>query len=285
MKLAFSSNAFRKHSIEETVAILAGLGYDGIEIMGDAPHLWPADMTPVRVASIRAALARHRMRISNVNAFMMCGYRDPRSGRPGTFHWPGWIDPDPVTRRARVDHTLGCVELAAALGAKTVSTEPGGPLGGRSRHDGYVLFARELEPVARRADRLGVTLLVEPEPGLLIESSRQYEEFVSGHVRFPGVGLNFDMGHFYCVGEDPASLIRHFGRRALHFHLEDIAATRVHHHLPPGAGAMDFRAIFGSLREIRYDGWVTIELYPFQEDAPGVAKRAHEFVRRLLGTR
>ncbi len=282
MKLAFSSNAFRRHTIEETIGLLAGIGYDGLEIMGDVPHLWPPEMTFSKIASIREALDRNRMGISNVNAFMMCGYRDPRNGRPGTFHWPSWIDSDPVVRLARVDHTRGCVEWAAALGAKTISTEPGGPLAGRSREDGYVLFARELAPVARRAADLGVSLLVEPEPGLLIEKSREFEEFLSRYVDFPGAGLNFDMGHFYCVGEDPAGLIRRFGLRAAHFHLEDIAATRVHHHLPPGEGAMDYRAIFRALREIDYGGWITIELYPFQENAPEVAKRAHDFVRRWM---
>ncbi|MBI2900027.1 MAG: sugar phosphate isomerase/epimerase [Planctomycetes bacterium] len=285
MRLAFSSNAFRGCSLEQTIGILAGIGYDGLEIMGDAPHLWPPDMDEARAESIRAALRRHRSAISNVNAFMMCGYRDPRTGRPGTFHWPSWIDADAETRRARAEHTRGCVEWAARLGARTVSTEPGGPIEGRPREEMVRLFARELEPVARRAAELGVTLLIEPEPGLLIQTSREFEEFMEGHVRFQGVGLNFDAGHFFCVGEDPVALIRRFGRRAAHFHIEDIAATRVHHHLPPGDGAMDFRAIFAALREVGYDDWITIELYPFQEDAPEVAKRAHEFVRPFLGER
>lgn len=282
MKLAFSSNAFRAFTLEETVRTLAGIGYDGLEIMGDAPHLWPPDMTPDRVDSVLRALRRHRMEVSNVNAFMMCGYREPRSGRPGTFHWPSWIDRDEEIRGARIAHTAGCVELAAALGARSVSTEPGGPLDGMARKDAYRLFARGLEPVARRAAELGMTLLVEPEPALLIERSNEFDEFVRGFVDFPGIGLNFDMGHFYCVGEDPAGLIRRFGRRAFHFHLEDIAASRVHFHLPPGEGAMDYRAIFGALHAIGYEGWVTIELYPFQTDAPEVAKRAFDFVRPMI---
>ena len=284
MKLAFSSNAFRAHSIEDTIGILADIGYDGVELMCDGPHAWPPDVTPAKIESIRAALARHRLAISNLNAFMMCSYRDARTGREGTFHWPSWIDRDETTREARIRHTIASVEIAGALGAKTVSTEPGGPLEGRGRDECYALFARGLERAARRGAELGVTVIVEPEPELLIERGREYDEFVAGHVRFPGVGLNFDMGHFYCVGEDPAALIRHFGRRALHFHLEDIAADRKHFHLPPGKGAMDYGSIFAALRDVGYDGWVTIELYPFQEDAPRIAREAFDtispFVRR-----
>jgi len=282
MKLAFSSNAFRAFPVEETAAILAGIGYDGMELMCDAPHAWPPDITPARLASIRRALEERRIGLSNLNAFMMCAYRHPRTGREGTFHWPSWVDPDPEVREARIIHTIRCVEIAAALGAKTVSTEPGGPIEGRPRDEVSRLFAQGLERAARRAVELGVTLLVEPEPGLLIERGREYEEFARDHMAFPGAGLNFDMGHFYCVGEDPASLIRGVGRKASHFHLEDIAADRVHFHLPPGEGAMDFDAIFAALRDIGYAGWVTIELYPFQKDAPEVAKRAFDRIRPLI---
>ena len=101
-------------------------------------------------------------------------------------------------------------------------------------------------------------------------------------MKYPGVGLNFDMGHFYCVGEDPAALIRGVGQKAAHFHLEDIAADRVHFHLPPGKGAMDYKAIFAALKANKYSGWVTIELYPFQEDSINVAKKAFEFIRPFL---
>ena len=282
MKLAFSSNAFRAFPVEETAAILAGIGYDGMELMCDAPHAWPPDATPERLASIRRALEERRLGLSNLNAFMMCAYRHPRTGREGTFHWPSWVDPDPEVREARIVHTIRCVEIAAALGAKTVSTEPGGPVEGRPREEVARLFAKGLERAARRGVELGVTVLVEPEPNLLIERGREFEEFARDHLTFPGAGLNFDMGHFYCVGEDPAALIRTIGRSAAHFHLEDIAADRVHFHLPPGEGAMDFDAIFAALRDIGYAGWVTIELYPFQKDAPEVAKRAFDRIRPLV---
>lgn len=282
MRLAFSSNAFRGTSIEETVRILAELGYEGLEIMADRPHAWPEDLTPARVESIRRALEKHRMKVSNVNAFMMCAYKDPKTGRSGTFHWPSWIDRDPDVREARIRHTVGCVDLAAAVGAATISTEPGGPLEGRSREEGYRLFAQGLRRAADRAVERGVTVLVEPEPTLLIERGSEYEEFVDRYVDYPGVGLNFDIGHFYCVGEDPADLIRGVGRRALHFHLEDIAADRVHFHLPPGQGALDYRAIFDALRAVGYAGWVTIELYPFQENPIEVARQAAEYIRPYL---
>ena len=64
------------------------------------------------------------------------------------------------------------------------------------------------------------------------------------------MGLNFDIGHAFCVGEDPQEWIARMAPHTKHYHLEDIAATRKHAHLVPGRGAIDFPAV---LREIAAD--------------------------------
>ena len=274
MKLAFSSNAFRKDPIEEVVAILAGLGYDGLEIMADVPHAWPPDMTPERTASLKRALAEHRMGISNVNAFMMCAV--------GDFHRPSWIEEDPALRKQRLDHTIACVRLAKDLGAATISTEPGGPKDGRPAEAVLPLFRETITPALREADAAGIKVLVEPEPDCTIETSRQFLEF-SRTVPNPSFGLNCDIGHFYCVGEEPADVVRAMKGRVGHVHLEDIAADRKHHHLTPGDGAIDYGRLFDAFRETGYDGWITVELYPFQDNPRDTAARAIDFLKPYLG--
>jgi sugar phosphate isomerase/epimerase len=53
----------------------------------------------------------------------------------------------------------------------------------------------------------------------------------------------------------------------------------VHQHLTPGKGAIDFSTIFDALDDVDYDGWVTVELYPYETTAAGVAKAAWEHLR------
>ena len=55
--------------------------------------------------------------------------------------------------------------------------------------------------MAEHAEKEGVLLLIEPEPGLLIETADQFLELMQ-HVDSPAIGLNFDIGHFFCVGDD-----------------------------------------------------------------------------------
>jgi sugar phosphate isomerase/epimerase len=271
-RLAFSTNAYLRFSFTEAVRRLAEIGYAGVEIMADVPHAWPAYLLPEQKQAIRDALTRNHLAISNVNSFMMHAVDDPRQ----RYWHPSWIEPDRHYREIRVQHTRRALTLARELGAKCITTEPGGPVEpGASWSDALKLFVEMIKPVLDHAEKEGVLLLVEPEPGLLIETSEQFEEFMR-HVDSPAVGLNFDVGHMFCVGEDPAASLKRLAKYVRHVHLEDIAATRVHAHLVPGEGAIDFPATLRALDEIGYQGWVTIELYPYVDDPDAAARTARQ---------
>jgi sugar phosphate isomerase/epimerase len=278
MKLAFSTNAYLKFSFPEAVRRLAKIGYAGVEIMADVPHAWPAFMLDEQKQEIRRALNENELAISNINAFMMHAVNDPRQ----KYWHPSWIEPDRHYRQIRIDHTRRTLTMAKELGARCITTEPGGPVeSGQSWAAALKLFVEMIKPVAEHAEKEGVLLLVEPEPDLLIETADQFLEFMQ-HIQSPAVGLNFDIGHAYCVKDDPAATIPRVAKYIRHFHLEDIAATRVHHHLVPGEGVIDFGACFRAIQTIKYDGWVTIELYPYVDDPDQAARTALARVQEIL---
>jgi sugar phosphate isomerase/epimerase len=278
MQLAFSSNAYLRFSIEETIARIAALGYRGIELLADVPHAWPAGLLDEQKQTIRDALAKHQLTISNINAFMMNAVADPRQ----PYWHPSWIELDPHYRAIRREHTKRALQLAADLGAPNITTEPGGPLApGQSWRSAADLFYEELMPCIEVAERVGVQLLIEPEPGLLIERFDQYLEFAS-RIDSPLVGLNFDIGHAYCVAEDPQDWVAKMQSHTRHYHLEDIAATRVHQHLVPGRGAIDFPATLAAIRSTGYDGWLTVELYPYIDDPDAAASEAKRFLNSWM---
>lgn len=278
MKLAFSTNAYLNYSFPEAARRIAAIGYQGLEVMADVPHAWPAFILPEQVQVLRQALEDHQLEISNINAFMMHAVNDHRQ----RYWHPSWIEPDPHYRQVRIDHTKRALALAKELGARCITTEPGGPVPpGESWSQHLALFIEMLKPVVEQAENLEVVLLVEPEPGLLLETAEQYHEFAR-KIQSPYLGLNFDIGHSYCVNDDPASTILQLGSMIQHVHLEDIAATRVHEHLIPGAGVIDFPATINALRSINYSGWVTIELYPYAENPDEAARRAYEKIAPLV---
>ena len=109
MRLAFSTNAYLKYSFAEAVRRLASIGYAGIEIMADVPHAWPACLLEEQKQTIRDALVRNRLAISNINAFMMNAISDPRQ----KYWHPSWIEPDRHYRQIRIDHTKRSLTLTA----------------------------------------------------------------------------------------------------------------------------------------------------------------------------
>jgi len=214
--------------------------------------------------------------ISNINAFTLFACGD-------TYH-PTWIEDDRVKRQQRIDHTLATIELAARVGAKTISLQPGGPMigTGMSRDEAAKRYAEGLAAVVPAAKAHGIVLGIEPEPGLFIQTAEEYLEFKRRFFKDePTVKMNCDLGHLFCVGEDPAAVIRSMPEEITHVHLEDIGANRVHQHLTPGKGAIDFVAIFNALDAVKYDGWVTVELYPYETTAAGVARAAWEHLAKM----
>jgi sugar phosphate isomerase/epimerase len=277
MRLAFSTNAYLKHSFDEAASRIASFGYEGLELLADVPHAWPAGLLDEQKRGILRAMERSRLAFSNINAFMMNAVNDRRQ----PYWHPSFIEPESHYRQVRIDHTTRALDLCAQLGAPHITTEPGGPLApGQPRQQAIDLFVEVLKPLAQHAHDRGVLLLIEPEPELLLETTDQYLE-VAERLNAPSIGLNFDVGHAFCVREDLPRAIAKLAPHIRHYHLEDIAATRVHHHLVPGTGAIDFAEVIAAIRATGYDGWLTVELYPFVEDPDGAARKAIEVLRPL----
>ncbi|WP_408958422.1 sugar phosphate isomerase/epimerase family protein [Natrinema sp. 74] len=270
MQVGFSTNAFREYQLEDAIEAIADAGYDGVELLLDEPHLYPPNATGSERDRVAEVLERHDIAVSNGNAFMLTAIEG--------FHHPSYIEPDADDRQKRVDYTLAALETAADLGLPHISIEPGGPIPeGKSREWAMDVFVDSLEQIVPAAEERGVDLLIEPEPDLLIETSDQFLALLE-RVDSDRIGCNFDAGHFYCVGEDPAELVDPLWEHTSHYHLEDIPADRTHEHTRLGDGAMDIDAFLGELEERGYDGFVTVELYPYEETPIETAREAMAFL-------
>jgi protein FrlC len=171
IQLAFSTNAFKKNTFEEALRSIASIGYTAVELMADLHHAYPPTMTEERTAEIKGLLAELKLTVSNVNAFTLFAC--------GDTYRPTWIEDSVAERRRRIEHTLNCIRMAADFGAKTISLQPGGPMigSGLSREEAGRRFAEGIEECVPLAKEKGVTLAIEPEPGLFIQTAAEYLEF------------------------------------------------------------------------------------------------------------
>jgi sugar phosphate isomerase/epimerase len=273
MIFGYSTNAFVKFSLVESLEKIAGLGFRGVEIMGDRPHLYPPDFESSDINRLKKTLEKLQLKITNINSFTLFAV--------GDTYLPSWIEPDKNRRDIRIRHTIDCLKVAHQLGCTNISIPPGGPLDNLSKNDAMSLFHQGLEQVIPFAEQLSVKILVEPEPDLLMENSSDFTSFIKD-VRSPMVGLNFDIGHFFCAGEDPSASFEKLFEWVGHVHLEDIAESRVHHHLIAGHGAIQFIDIFKTMKGLGYQGDISLELYPYV-DTPEVAGRESlEYLRPIF---
>lgn len=255
--------------------MIAEIGYEGIELLCDTPHAYPPTFQDKEIDSFKNQIAKFRLDISNLNAFTLYSISD-------VYH-PSWIEDDKASRELRITHTINCIKLAKKIGVKNLSTEPGGPLSGSKTNIKYLenLFMEGLNRVVPIAEQENIIILIEPEPNLLLENSNQFLNFIE-NLSTDNVRLNFDIGHFYCVGEEPTDLIYKLSEYIEHFHLADIASNRIHNHLIPGEGSINFRSVFKAIEAIGYKGFVTVELYPYQLCPKEAGKKAYEYLYRIL---
>jgi len=254
MILGYSTNAFIKFTLTDSIQRIANLGFKGVEIMCDRPHLYPPDYQESDILSIKNEVDQFNLKITNLNSFTLFAV--------GDTYLPSWIETDESRRDIRICHTLECLKIASQLGCTRISIPPGGPLQGISESEGIRLFHKGLDRVIPMAESLNVKLLIEPEPGLMMENSAQFKSFVRD-IRSAAVGLNFDIGHFFCAGEEPHEAFEDLFEWIGHVHIEDIAPSRVHRHLITGLGAIRFSDIFTTMVRLGYSGDISLELYPY----------------------
>jgi sugar phosphate isomerase/epimerase len=263
VKFGYSTNAFVKFPLLEAVERIADLGFKGIEIMCDKPHLYPPEFNEEALGQLKNIISVRGLGITNLNSFTLFAV--------GDTYLPSWIETDKERRKIRVRHTLDCLKVAGFLGCKNISIPPGGPLNGMGQKEALALFHQGLEQVIPLAESLKVKVLIEPEPDLLMENSPQFKSFIQ-EVRSDAVGLNFDVGHFFCAGEDPKEAFEDLFPWIGHVHLEDIAPSRAHNHLIAGEGVIPFLDIFKTMAALSYRGDISLELYPYV-DRPEEAGR------------
>ncbi|MDH3556221.1 MAG: sugar phosphate isomerase/epimerase [Deltaproteobacteria bacterium] len=273
MILGYSTNAFVKFSVFEAVEKIGRLGFGGVEIMCDRPHLYPPDYGEENLTRLKTLIDDQGLKVTNLNSFTLFAV--------GDTYLPSWIEPQEERREIRIQHTLQCLKVADFFGCKNISVPPGGPVGEISREKAMTLFHLGLERVAPLAQELDIKILVEPEPDLLMENTREFKEFIVD-IKSPAIGVNFDIGHFFCAGEDPSEAFEELFEWIGHVHLEDIASNRAHNHLILGRGAIQFQEVFKTMINLGYEGDISLELYPYVDTPEEAGRESLEYLRALL---
>ena len=71
MVFGYSTNAFKRFTLTEAIEKIARIGFKGVEILGDRPHLYPPDFDRTQLAHLNDVLVKNGMKLTNLNSFTL----------------------------------------------------------------------------------------------------------------------------------------------------------------------------------------------------------------------
>ncbi|MFE7194360.1 sugar phosphate isomerase/epimerase family protein [Kitasatospora sp. NPDC057541] len=260
--------------MEDTLAVLADLGYDGVGLTLDHRHLDPysTDLVP------RLSRIARRLDTLGLSAVIETGGRYLLD--PMRKHYPTLLSDEGAELRA--DLLRRAVRIAVDLGVHVVSFWSGAAPAGLSEDQAWDRLTAGCAGLAEYAADHDVTLGFEPEPGMFIDTLDRFDE-LRCRLGGPDVfGLTLDIGHCRCL--EPQSITDCVRRAAAHLVNVQIDDMRRgdHTHLEFGAGEIDFPPVLHALADIGYGGLVAVELPRHSHAAPEVARRSLQFLHTAV---
>lgn len=231
---------------EATIARLAALGYDGVELAVRDPAL-------LDVQAVRRVLDKHHLDVPAIGtgqAFVEEGlsltHPDQNIRKQALDRFKSQIS---LARTFDAVVILGLIRGTAGVFGRTPSPSPG------QARDGLIDAMRS---IARNTDESDVRIAIEPinryETNLIntvAEALGLIQEVDAGNF-----GVLFDTFHANIEEPSIEESLYTCGSRLFHVHVADS------NRWAPGAGHIDFARIISTLREMNYEGWLSAEILP-----------------------
>jgi len=275
LRFGYGTNGFGSHRLRDALAVIAGLGYDGVALTLDHPHLDPFDAHLAR----RTAEVARRLQDLGLAVVVETGARYVLD--PWRKHEPTLVSAD--GRGRRVDLLRRAVRVAADLGAEAVSFWSGTLPDRVHREQGWHWLVDGVALVVEEAERRGVTCAFEPEPGMFVDTLDGVLELRrrlgEGNDR---LRVTLDLGHCVCAEDEPVDrVVRRAGSLLANVQVDDMLRG-THEHLELGDGELDLPAALGALLDVGYRGLAAMELPRHGHAAPVVAERSLARLRAAL---
>ena len=273
--LGYNTNGLAHHAFPDACRLIADEGFEGVAVTLDHDLLRRNADGGLEFRTSPAEIAKI-VRHCGLRCVVETGARFLLD--PAKKHEPTFFDPDAARRKMRQAYYFRAVELAAETDATCVSLWTG--QNSPSEEGNYEMFRGSLIPVMEYARSLGVKIALEPEPGMLVGTTREYDELLAVMPEADDLWLTLDVGHMICSGEPIYETIRKYRHRLVNVHLDD-GRRGEHEHRKLGFGEINFAAVFEALTEIGFAGGACVELSRHSREAPEAVRESREFLLKI----
>lgn len=281
IRLAVSSYSYwhfrtAKVSIETVIEKAAALGVGGVDILHRQMEIPEREPLTAAHRSYLQQLKRHAFR-QGVDLICLSIHQD-------------FVDPRPDYRRQQVEHSLKCIEIAAALGIPCIRLNSGRwntiasfddlmkargeepVLPGHTEDEGFKWCQECIEQCLPRAAECGVLLALENHWGLT-RTPEGLLRLVNG-IKSPWLGALMDTGNFL---EQPYEKLAAIAAQTVFVQAKTY----------PGGGEwytldLDYTRIAGILAAANYTGYISLEMEG-KEHADTAVPKSIEMLRTAFG--
>ena len=270
MKFAICNEMFEGWPWERVCAFAASLGYAGLEVSPFTLADRAEQVTPDRRRELRAQAAAAGVQVLGLHWLLV--------KPPGLYI----THADAAVRRATSDYFTQLVHLCADLGGDVLvvgSPKQRNLLPGVSFDMALGYAAEVFAPCLESAAERGVTLAMEPlgpQETDFLNTAEQTMRLVRrlDHPRFQ---INLDVKAMSAEAKPIPQVIRETAGHIAHVQVNDPNL------LGPGMGEVDHAPIVAALREVGYDGWLSVEAFDFRPGAEHIARASIEYLKRVVG--
>ena len=261
--LAMCNDAFQDWPFAEVCRAVKKAGFDGVE-------LTPSTLSD-KASALRGIIAAEGLRCAGLHNIL--------TAPPGLHA----TSADASVRRRTWDHLRRLLDLTADLGGSVMvfgSGKQRSAVDGTTPAEATARLRDGLAELAPAARARGVMILLEPlAPQFTnVVNTLDEAEAVVRQVGSPAVETMFDTHNTVAEKLPADELIRRHRSHIHHVHLNEMDGRH------PGAGDYDFRTVLQALKDLRYDGWVSVEVFDFKPGARAIAEQSAAFLRRLEGS-
>jgi sugar phosphate isomerase/epimerase len=148
---------------------------------------------------------------------------------------------------------------------------------GVTRADAAARLTEGLQRLTPQAEQRGVCIVMEPLAPHLCNVVNTLAEAIAivRAVHSPAVQTILDAHNTAAEKQPLDALLRQYFPWIRHVHLNEMDGRR------PGAGNFPFPLVLRTLRELGYQGWLSVEVFDFTPDGETVARLAAEYLHGL----
>ena len=269
MRFAICNEIFQGWKLEDTLARAAQLGYAGVEI---APFTLANSVTDISARErqrIREAAARNRIAIAGIHWVLV---------KPAGLYIN---HPDRSLRERTAKYFCDLVDFCADVGGRVMvvgSPKQRDVLPGVSREQAWDWAAATFRNAVAQAAQREVIICFEPLAPVetnFINTAAEALQFVQ-QLSSPHFQIILDVKAMCSESTPIPQIIRESWPHFAHFHANDRNLKG------PGFGDVDFRPIAAALKEVGYQGFVSVEVFQFEEGAEVIAARSLEYLKRAF---